>query len=200
MSQFIAITPSRCIGCGTCQSDCSAAHAAVGLQSEPRISVIETYEVSAAVTCHHCEGAPCMAVCPVNAITKDPRDFIHVNEQTCIGCKLCALACPFGAIHPSGTSTAGVAGIRYATPTYPKSLDPILRYDEGVYLRAVKCDLCNFDPEGPHCVRACPTDALRLVDSRASLREGNGKRQAAIVAANDIRESLSSIRKEKNEL
>jgi len=32
---------------------------------------------------------------------------------------------------------------------------------------AVKCDLCDFHPDGPQCVRACPTDALVLVDDGA---------------------------------
>ena len=110
MNTFIAIEPDRCIGCGTCLAACSYGHRMAGLQAEPRLALTITPQVTAALTCHQCEGAPCLAVCPVDAIRRTD-DAVIVNEQTCIGCKLCAVVCPFGAIHPSGTSTAGVAGI-----------------------------------------------------------------------------------------
>ena len=164
VNRFIAVDPDKCIGCGTCRAACSEGHLEYGLQGEPGLSVIQTSDISAALACHHCEGAPCLQVCPVNAIDHD-NGSIHINEQTCIGCKLCGIACPFGCIHPSGTSIAGVAGIMMATPTYSKSLEPLLRWEVGVVTCAVKCDLCSYDPVGgPRCVGACPTNALTYVN------------------------------------
>ncbi len=160
MNSFISINPDRCIGCGTCQAACSNGHASVGEQAEPRLAVVSTSEVTASLTCHHCEGAPCLAVCPVNAIVHK-GDRIKVNEQTCIGCKLCACVCPFGAIHASGTSIAGVAGTAQFTPNMPVGTSSMLKWEIGVQTCAVKCDLCEFDDEGPRCVRACPTMALK---------------------------------------
>ena len=90
MNTFIAIEPDRCIGCGTCLAACSHGHRVAGLQAEPRLALTFTRDVSAAVPCHQCEGAPCLAVCPVDAITRTDTAVI-VNEQTCIGCKLCAV-------------------------------------------------------------------------------------------------------------
>ena len=145
-----------------------------------------THEVSAAVTCHQCEGAPCLAVCPVDAIARTDSAVI-VNEQTCIGCKLCAVVCPFGAIHPSGTPISGVAGISYPTPTQPKGTSPLLAWSIGVYTAAVKCDLCSTcDPEGgPHCVPACPTNALFLRDA-TTLKGARKDKMLAAVQANQI--------------
>ncbi|MEF2071144.1 4Fe-4S dicluster domain-containing protein [Consotaella aegiceratis] len=161
MNRFIVAEPGRCIGCNTCMAACSQAHKQAGRQSHPRLSVTKTADATAPVLCHHCEDAPCARVCPVRAITH--RDgMIVLDEKTCIGCKLCALACPFGAITPSGTGLAGVAGIAFPTPQNP-ALDPLLVWEQGVKSVAVKCDLCDFREAGPACVPSCPTRALYLV-------------------------------------
>lgn len=154
-----------------------------GLQAEPRLALVFTPQVTAAVTCHQCEGAPCLAVCPVDAITRS-EEAIIVNEQICIGCKLCAVVCPFGAIHPAGTSTAGVAGISFATPNQPRGTSPLMAWDIGIYTCAVKCDLCStYDPEGgPHCVKACPTNALYVRDATTLTGIRKDKLKAAATA------------------
>lgn len=193
MNRFISIHPDRCIGCGTCRAACSEAHRALGLQGEPRLSLVMTRDVSAAVTCHHCEGAPCLQVCPVAAITREDG-AVHVNEQHCIGCKLCAIACPFGAIHPSGTSISGVAGMSVNTPTYPKRLDPLLRYDVGVYTCAVKCDLCSGYT---HCVEACPTNALEYVVDGEVAEVVKDRRRGAANAAGVMQDGIAEIRRSR---
>ncbi|MHA1568924.1 MAG: 4Fe-4S dicluster domain-containing protein [Alphaproteobacteria bacterium] len=49
-------------------------------------------------SCLHCEDAPCVAVCPTGASYKRADDgIVLVEEDKCIGCQLCAWACPYGA-------------------------------------------------------------------------------------------------------
>jgi Fe-S-cluster-containing hydrogenase component 2 len=60
----------------------------------PRITVLSPARKSP-VTCHHCENAPCAQSCPNGAISKCD-DSVQVNQQKCIGCKACVVACPFG--------------------------------------------------------------------------------------------------------
>lgn len=181
MNRFVIADQQRCIGCNTCMAACTEIHKKQGMQSHPRLTVMRTDDATAPILCHQCEDAPCARVCPVNAITHG-GDSIVLDEKTCIGCKLCALACPFGAITPSGTGVAGVAGIATATPTHSAALDPLLVWEVGVRSVAVKCDLCALSDQGPACVTVCPTNALFIVDHAAVGRANAVKRALAAVS------------------
>lgn len=96
-------------------------------------------------SCLHCEAAPCVTVCPTGASYKRAEDgIVLVNEDACIGCGLCAWACPYGAREMD--EAAGVMK---------------------------KCTLCvdriyndNLPEEDrvPACVRTCPTGARHFGD------------------------------------
>lgn len=47
-------------------------------------------------TCRKCEDAPCIAVCPADALEKDEEGIINRHTNLCISCKSCVTICPFG--------------------------------------------------------------------------------------------------------
>ena len=47
-------------------------------------------------TCRRCEDAPCVAVCPAEALEKDSEGLIERHLNLCISCKSCVTVCPFG--------------------------------------------------------------------------------------------------------
>ena len=96
-------------------------------------------------SCLHCEDAPCVTVCPTGASYKRVEDgIVLVNESACIGCGLCAWACPYGA----------------------REMDAVEKVMK-------KCTLCvdriyneNLPEEDrtPACVRTCPAGARHFGD------------------------------------
>jgi hydrogenase-4 component A len=181
MNHFIISVPELCKDCGACEAACVNVHAAVGLQAYPRLRTIKTSRGTVHIQCRHCEDAPCAEVCPVAAITHDDNT-IDLNESTCIGCKMCALACPFGAIESYGSSPQSQQlphhlpdGVTTAEVLPP--LSSLLDWAAGVRTVAVKCDLCYFRAEGQACVQACPTQALRIVDSESLAEAVASKRR-----------------------
>ncbi|BCG59187.1 4Fe-4S dicluster domain-containing protein [Paenibacillus sp. URB8-2] len=165
MNSFVLADPDKCIGCHTCEAACVVAHSGnrlfeqeeSGIAFYPRLTVIETDEVTAPIQCRHCEDAPCANVCPNGSIT-NKNNSIFINQDTCIGCKTCMLACPYGAITMVTAYQDG-----------QKQRQSGLRTNaEGAWSRkerivANKCDLCDERGNGPECVRVCPTDALRFI-------------------------------------
>jgi Fe-S-cluster-containing hydrogenase component 2 len=47
-------------------------------------------------TCRKCEDAPCISVCPAEALEKDEEGIISRYTNLCISCKSCVTICPFG--------------------------------------------------------------------------------------------------------
>ncbi len=103
---------TRCVGCETCTVACKNWNnlapkltAAPGTQGPKwrRVASIEsgTYPnvsvIRVSMGCMHCGKPACAAVCPTGAITKRAEDgIVLVDQNKCIGCRYCALACPFG--------------------------------------------------------------------------------------------------------
>ena len=178
MNRFVLADPKRCIGCYACIAGCVESHRRAGLQAYPRLFVVHTHSGTMPIQCRHCEEPSCEAVCPVNAISSR-NNSVQINEGLCIGCKLCAFACPFGAIIPGGTPIRGfeltLGQYSYTnspfqpSPMFLRELDlwdhlSYLSWAIGQKTVAVKCDLCNFSQSGPECIIACPHKALRLIE------------------------------------
>lgn len=150
MNRFIMANSQQCLGCHACEVACVMAHnderhVLTPQRYQPRITVIKHQHQRSAVTCHHCEDAPCARSCPNGAIAHI-NDSVQVNAQKCIGCKSCVVACPFGTMQ------------MVLTPVAPNQFKA----------SAHKCDLCQGREHGPACVENCPADALQLV-TEASL-------------------------------
>ena len=86
------------------------------------------------ISCNHCANPACTAVCPTGAMHKNEDGFVIVNEETCIGCRYCHMACPYDA------------------PQYDAQKGHMTKCD-GCYSR-VKAG------QKPICVDACPLRAL----------------------------------------
>ncbi len=162
----LVIDLDTCVGCQACVVNCkewnTGGYPAPLSDREPygaepsgawlnRVHSFEAGDGAAGRTVHfpksclHCQDAACVTVCPTGASYKRTEDgIVLVDESMCIGCGLCAWACPYGA----------------------RELDR----DAGVMK---KCTLCvdriyneNLPEEDrvPACVRTCPTGARAFGD------------------------------------
>ncbi len=120
MYRRIQIHPERCTACGLCAQICGTAHTG---SSGPAGSRIWVYKLQEGVrfvplTCTQCDDAFCKKACPTGAISVDPSTGVkRIAAELCVGCRMCTLACPFGAAS----------------------------YD-AYRGKAIKCDECDGDP------------------------------------------------------
>ncbi len=155
MAKIIMVDETRCLGCKTCELECALAHSesdtlteavVAGCQLQSRVHVEPAGSLAMPMQCRHCEDAPCIKVCPTDAICRSSQEApVLLDQDQCIGCKLCMFACPFGAIDMSKDDKA-----------------------------MVKCDMCIERTEAgelPACVAGCPTKAMRLVELDDHLRQ-----------------------------
>jgi carbon-monoxide dehydrogenase iron sulfur subunit len=135
-----------CVGCHLCEVHCAVAHshskAIVKAFKEefPRaksaVKVEDAGCASMALQCRHCAEPHCIQACMTGAMHRDEAAGAVVCDTTqCVGCWMCVMACPYGAIQRDVEGKGTVS----------------------------KCDLCAEFGE-PACVTNCPNEALILVE------------------------------------
>ena len=98
--KFVIADYKRCIGCATCMAACFRSAYERGKLSKARLTVLRQAKGVMPTQCRQCDDGPCANVCPTGALRFDDN-CIELHEEICIGCKLCTIACPYGAISSS---------------------------------------------------------------------------------------------------
>jgi len=158
------IDVKRCIECGGCEVACKNENNVPPGIARIRVVTInegEPGETNVAIPCMHCSKAPCVAVCPVDALFHRPDGIVQVNKETCIGCGYCLYACPFGAPQFPKGSPFGARGVMDKC-TYCAG-GPEVPFSE----RERRLYGANRIAEGklPMCASICATKALVAGDA-----------------------------------
>jgi molybdopterin-containing oxidoreductase family iron-sulfur binding subunit len=125
--------------------------------------------------CMQCEQeAPCVSVCPQNAVEVDPETgIVGQIPERCLGCRYCMAACPYHA-----------RSFNWWDPKWPEGSETALNPSVSPRMRGVveKCNFCHgrlhearekAAAEGrevaeadyqPACVEQCPVNAIVFGD------------------------------------
>lgn len=158
----ILIILDKCVGCKACEVACAVEHSeskdeveAIRERPRPisRISVKQgktrnmdrrprfgrsskdiSEKAAYPIRCRHCDDPKCVEACMSGALYKTESGAVIHDPQQCVGCWMCIMTCPYGAI---------------------------VRDPENKII--VKCDLC-LGRDVPACVEACKTGAIMAVE------------------------------------
>jgi Fe-S-cluster-containing dehydrogenase component len=92
----------KCTRCHACVAACRIEHfLPIGITWakliawEPEVGQSKAELSTFSVRCNHCKEAPCVEVCPAEATVKRDDGIVYVDNQKCVGCRYCVVACPY---------------------------------------------------------------------------------------------------------
>lgn len=140
------IDKSKCAGCKNCELACVMSHKKNPLpvmtsDSDETVQARNKIQIDASGSlfpefCRHCDEPACVEACISGALTKGQDGLVTCDRETCIGCFMCVMSCPYGMARPD--------------------------VKNGTHM--VKCDGCR-GRESMACVDACPQRCLSQVDT-----------------------------------
>jgi len=140
MKYGFIIDNRKCIGCHACTTACKSEHDVPVGVNRTYVKQVEkgefpdTRRIFSVMRCNHCTDAPCVTICPVEALYTREDGIVDFDNNRCIGCKSCMQACPYDALY----------------------IDPDTH-------TAAKCNYCAHRVDvgrEPACVTVCPEHAI----------------------------------------
>jgi len=140
MRYSFVIDNRKCIGCHACTTACKSEHEVPVGVNRTWVKQVEkgtfpdTRRLFSVMRCNHCTDAPCVSICPTEALFTREDGIVDFDNDRCIGCKSCMQACPYDALY----------------------IDPETH-------TAAKCNYCAHRIDvglEPACVNVCPEEAI----------------------------------------
>lgn len=140
MKYGFVIDNRKCIGCHACTTACKSEHQVPVGVNRTYVKQVEkgvfpdTRRLFSVMRCNHCTDAPCVEICPTEALFIRTDGIVDFDKDRCIGCKSCMQACPYDALY----------------------IDPETH-------TAAKCNYCAHRIDvglEPACVNICPEHAI----------------------------------------
>lgn len=120
--------------------------------------------------CQQCENPPCVNVCPVGATFSTPEGTVLIDQERCIGCRICMAACPYD----RRFFNWGDAPVPPEAMLADYSPEHQVPAKKGTVM---KCDFCpDMARAGtlPYCAQGCPNGAIYYGDLEEDVAT-NGK-------------------------
>nr|HPK10521.1 4Fe-4S dicluster domain-containing protein [Saprospiraceae bacterium] len=140
MKYGFVIDNRKCIGCHACTTACKSEHQVPVGVNRTWVKQVEkgtfpdTRRLFSVMRCNHCTDAPCVEICPTEALHYRPDGIVDFDNDRCIGCKSCMQACPYDALYINPENST-----------------------------AAKCNYCAHRVDAgiePACVVVCPEHAI----------------------------------------
>jgi len=178
VSMALLYDATLCIGCKQCEQACAEQNklrydqktAAETVQSDHKYTVVLTKgDKFMRRLCMNCQDPACASVCPVGALRKTAAGPVIYEEDRCMGCRYCMVACPFS----------------------------VPKYEWGKTLPKVrKCTMCPdrvLAGRPTACAEACPTGATSygerddlIAEARKRLRDNPASYINRIYGVNEV--------------
>lgn len=163
MRYGFVIDNRKCIGCHACTTACKSEHNVPVGVNRTWVKQVEkgvfpdTRRLFSVLRCNHCTDAPCVEICPTEALHYRNDGIVDFDKDRCIGCKSCMQACPYDALY----------------------IDPETH-------TAAKCNYCAHRIDvglEPACVNVCPEQAIisgDMEDPNSEIAELLARQQVSV--------------------
>jgi dimethyl sulfoxide reductase iron-sulfur subunit len=159
----MVIDLKKCVGCHTCAVACKAGNNLPNGVWWNRILTVggAAMETPAGeypnltmqfmpLSCQHCGNPACVKACPVGATQQREDGVITQDQEKCIGCRYCMVACPY----------TGVRQFNAAPPQYHTDFrsgdQEAPEHQKGTVSKCIFCFTRLDEGETPNCMVLCP--------------------------------------------
>jgi phenylacetyl-CoA:acceptor oxidoreductase subunit 1 len=195
----MAIELKRCVGCYECVLACKAEHFLPPEIFWNRVLIGESGKYPTVtkliynVRCNQCADPPCVGACPTGATQQREDGIVWVDEDKCVGCRYCMIACPYQmrTIYENGNKeyfpgqglTEHEKMGRVLYPHQPGVVQKCVFCKERIDAGLAQGLTPGVDRDAtPACIISCPTKAIHFGDLddpyseiNRIIKEKNGK-------------------------